>query len=121
MPQYCFINDETKEEITIIQKMDDIHEYFGPDGKKWSRIFSVPQASITTDPFNERHFMDSTAKGGNYGSMLDLSKELSERRAEKCDGIDPIRTQKIADSKTKRRGKLTNIELAEDKNKTLEI
>lgn len=117
MPQYEFESETTGEKVIIIQSMNDEHSYSGPGGP-WKRVFSVPQAAITIDPFNQRHFMDATSKGGTYGSMLDLSKELSERRAEKCDGIDPIRVNKIADSKSKRSGKLTNVEVAERRKKS---
>lgn len=120
MPQYEFESETTGEKVILIQSMNDEHTYLGPGGP-WNRVFSVPQATITIDPFNQRHFMDATSKGGTYGSMLDLSKELSDRRAEKCDGVDPVRVKKIADSKASRKGKLTNVELAEKKNKILEI
>lgn len=117
MPQYEFESETTGETVIIIQGMNEEHSYAGPGGP-WKRVFSVPQAAITTDPFNQRHFMEKTANGGNYGDLLDLSREMSEARAAKCDGIDPVRVKKIADSKANRSGKLTNVEIAEKRKKS---
>ena len=56
--------------------------------------FLAPNASIDSDidPFNGRQFVDNTAaKKGTMGDMLDYSKELSQKRAEKNGGVDPVK------------------------------
>jgi len=86
MPAYEF-ESPSGEYTTIVFTMKDapsigtvvIHE-----GKEWRRIPSLPQANNDTkiDPYSEKDFVKYTgARKGTYGEMLDLSKELSEKRA----------------------------------------
>ena len=73
--------------------MNDPH-VFSKDGVEWQRVFLSPNASISSnsDPFNSNAFLDKTATmKGTVGDMMDYSAELSEKRAEKSGGIDPIR------------------------------
>lgn len=73
--------------------MNDPH-VFSKDGVEWQRVFLSPNASISSnsDPFNSNAFLDKTANmKGTVGDMMDYSAELSEKRAEKSGGVDPIR------------------------------
>jgi hypothetical protein len=108
MPQYIYQNPKTKQTIEIVQSIHDIHEYTDKNGLKWNRVFTVPQATIpesmnafTTD----KEFIDKTKnKKGNYGDIMDRSKELSEQRKEKF-GSDPIQKEYFNDWSKKRKGK----------------
>lgn len=59
------------------------------DGKKWKRIIiEPPRAQVDSiskiNPDSAEDFVKKTANHkGTYGDLLDLSKELSEQRAEK--------------------------------------
>lgn len=94
MPIYIYQNPKTKKTKEIIQTMNEPHEY-SENGVKWQRVFTVPQASFVTkiDPFSSKQYVDKTGNmKGTYGDLLDLSAELSEKRAEKF-GEDPIKRQ----------------------------
>ena len=93
MPIYVYKHPEKEEYIEILQGMNDEHVY-EQDGLAWERVFLAPNASIDSDidPFNGRQFVDNTAaKKGTMGDMLDYSKELSQKRAEKNGGVDPVK------------------------------
>ena len=76
------------------------------DGVEWKRVFDVPNAAVDSelDPFSRDDFMRHTAKNNmTAGQMMDLSKELSNKR-EKSRGLDPIK-QKAVTSYEKKTGK----------------
>ena len=109
MPIYGYINSETDEYIEIVQKMSDVHEYFGENGDEttWKRVFTSPNASIDSkiDPFKTSDFVRKTgSKKGTYGDLLDKSAELSHQRAEMAGGKDPIKEKYYKDYSEKRRG-----------------
>ena len=84
--------------------MNDEHVY-SEDGVEWSRVFLAPNASIdnSIDPFNKQQYIDATYnKKGTIGDMMDLSSELSAKRAEKSGGLDPVK-EKFYDSYAKER------------------
>jgi hypothetical protein len=107
MPYYLFSNPETEEIREIFFHMNDEKVYIDDNGLKWNREFVVPQASIDTniDPYSKRAFMDKTNKAGTFGEMMDLSKELSERRGGAKN--DPVKKEYTKDWKTKRNLKHT--------------
>lgn len=109
MPIYTYFNSETEEYRDIVQKMSDVHQYFGEDGSEttWKRVFTVPHASIDSkmDPFKAEDFARKTgSKKGTYGDLLDKSAELSHQRAELAGGIDPVKEKYYKDYSEKRRG-----------------
>jgi predicted nucleic acid-binding Zn ribbon protein len=109
MPIYTYFNSETEEYRDIVQKMSDVHEYFGEDGGEttWKRVFTVPHASIDSkmDPFKAEDFARKTgSKKGTYGDLLDKSAELSHQRAELAGGVDPVKEKYYKDYSEKRRG-----------------
>tara|TARA_R100000008_G_scaffold86896_1_gene82579 strand:+ start:6701 stop:7075 length:375 start_codon:yes stop_codon:yes gene_type:complete len=107
MPIYVYEHPETQESIEIIQGMNDAHEYIDDEGVEWRRVFHVPQMSMDTqvDPYSESDYLKATAnKGGTIGDMMDYSKELSQKRAEK-DGTDPIQEKHFKDYEKKNKRK----------------
>jgi len=93
VPIYVYKHPEEELYEEVLQGMNDPH-VFSKDGVEWQRIFLSPNASISSnsDPFNSNAFLDKTANmKGTVGDMMDYSAELSEKRAEKSGGIDPIR------------------------------
>jgi len=107
MPNYAFIDESTNLEEEVFFKFADapkIGSYIDYDGRKLRRLPTVVCASsnsIARDPYSAKDFNRLTEKGGTFGAMYDLSKELSEKRAEK-DGIDPI--SEARDKKTAAEG-----------------
>jgi hypothetical protein len=98
MPLYEFEHPETKQRLLVIQKMNDSHEYTDERGVKWNRVFGVPNARIDAegDPFSERTFLEKTKNfKGTMGDLYDMSRELSEKRAQKRGGKDPIKDKAV--------------------------
>lgn len=106
MPNYIFKNPTTGETIEVFQNMNDPHIYF-KDGTEWSRVFTVPKASIDTniDPMSHRDWnLKTENKRGTIGDMMDRSKELSEQR-EKIMGQDLVKQKFFDDHRKKSRGR----------------
>lgn len=91
MPLYLFEHPETGEEREVFFKMEDDKTFIDGNGVQWSRIYTVPQASMDTriDPHSSRAFVEKTRKAGTFGEMFDLSKEMSEKRGGKKN--DPVK------------------------------
>lgn len=106
MPIYIYKNDNTGEVAEILQGMNDEHTYL-VDGCQWSRVFTVPGASIDTkiDPFSKNDFMNKTkSKKGTLGDLWDTSKELSEKRKDSL-GYDNMEKKAFNDYSKKRGGR----------------
>lgn len=106
MPIYVYKHPDKEEYIEVIQGMNDEHSY-EEDGLAWERVFLAPNASIDADadPFNSRQFVETTAaKKGTMGDMMDYSKELSEKRARKNGGVDPVKEKYYKDYSKARNG-----------------
>lgn len=105
MPVYLYLNEETGEIKEIVQSMMEEHVY-SEDGINWKRVFTVPKTSIDTkiDPFSANEFIRKTNKKGTVGEVMDLSSELSEKRAEKTGEGDPVK-KKLFNDYEKRVGK----------------
>ena len=104
MPIYVYKHPDEEEYREVFQGMNDEHVY-SEDGFEWQRVFLAPNASIDSsiDPFSKQQFMDATySKKGTLGDMMDLSKEMSEKRAEKSGGKDPVK-EKFYDNYAKER------------------
>ena len=102
MPYYLFSNPDTEEIREIFFNMNDEKVYIDENNLKWNREFVVPQASVDAniDPYSKRAFMDKTNKAGTFGEMMDLSKELSEKRGGSKN--DPVKKDYSKDWKKKR-------------------
>lgn len=106
MPIYVYKHPERDEYREVFQGMNDEHEY-SEDGVEWSRVFLAPHASIDSsiDPFNSQQYIDATHnKKGTIGDMMDLSAELSAKRAEKSGGLDPVKEKFYDNYKKERKG-----------------
>ncbi len=92
MPMYVFKHPEKDVYTEVLQGMNDDHIFFDEDGLKWDRVFTSPQVGIDSnpDPFSDRKFIEKTNKLGTYGDLLKRSEELSHKRAEKNNGVDPF-------------------------------
>ena len=105
MPHYEYYSPELDKFIEIYQSMHGDHSSFiDNDGIIYKRIYNSPQlnteSSAKIDPYNKKDFVKATSKKGSVGDILDLSAELSERRAEK-DGEDPVKRKYFDDYKEK--------------------
>jgi len=107
MPEYLYKNPETGEILSVIQGMNDKHEFIDNNGLKWNRVLTAPTMSIDSqsiDPFSEKQFIDKTGNmKGTYGDMVDYSKEMSQMREEKLGKEDPLK-RKTFDKYKKERG-----------------
>jgi len=107
MPMYIYKHPDEEVYTEVLQTMIEDHVYFDSDGLEWKRVFTTPNMSIDSsiDPYNERQFHDKTnSKKGTFGDVMDYSKELSQERAEKNGGIDPIQKKYYKDYSKKREG-----------------
>ena len=105
MPEYLYQHPATNEIKGVIQGVNDPHVYM-ENNIKWKRVFTAPQLNTvgTLDPFNKNQFINNTANTqGNYGDLMDRSRELSAQRAEKL-GHDPVRNEYFDNYSKARRG-----------------
>ncbi len=112
MPQYVFerVDDPSvKQDIFYHMKAaPSVGTVVTIEGVKWKRIFTRPQASFDTrvDPYSARDFVKATNKSGdNVGALWDRAKELSQKRAAKEGGTDPVRKQFFDNYSKRRHGK----------------
>mgnify|MGYP006878247292 FL=1 len=106
MPMYIFQNPETEEETEVFFHMNDEKKYVDEKGLEWKRIFTSSQLNTegSIDPWDNASFVNSTANmKGSIGDMMDKSAELSSMRAEKNDGVDPLK-KKYFENYSKERG-----------------
>lgn len=94
MPVYIFKHPEKEEYVEILQSMEEDHSFTDENGLEWKRVFTNPQLSCSAslDPFDGNAFVEKTGNmKGTYGDMMDLSKEMSEKRKDANGGVDPIK------------------------------
>lgn len=109
MPQYIFQHPDTQEVREVFQQMNDEHVFSTEENGRqinWKRVFTIPKASFNTkiNAESPADFVNSSAnKRGTLGDLQDLSRELSEKRAEKYDGQDPVK-RKYFDQYARLRG-----------------
>lgn len=117
MPQYLYRNEETQEIKEVFQGINDKHEYF-EGGVEWKRVFTVPNVGVDTkvDAFSNKAYVEKTGNmKGTIGDLLDYSKELSDKRAESRDGVDPVKKKFESDYKKK-----TGVDMLQNKPKKFE-
>jgi len=117
MPIYVYKHPTEERYEEIVQGMDDDHT-FSEEGVEWQRIFLSPNAAISNspDPFSSNSFLEKTANmRGTVGDMMDYSAELSEKRAERTGGEDPLKRKHFKDYE-----KLVGKKHVEDKSKSIE-
>lgn len=108
MPIYPYKNTETGETRDVFLSVDERDSYKGEDGTEdcWKRQLTKPfmnvDSSSSIDPFNKEEFKKVTNnKKGTVGDLLELSEELSEKRAEKNGGEDPVKRKHFDEYKKK--------------------
>jgi hypothetical protein len=119
MPQYSYRNPKTGKIKDVFQTMNEEHSY-SEGGVQWERVWTVPQAAVDAniDPFSTNAFVEKTGKEkGNMGSLWDRSSEMSEKRAAKRDGVDPVKQKYYDDYASKRKGKRNPREIKEKMSK----
>lgn len=130
MPTYIYqtITDQNDEieYFEFVQSMKDAPLTVHPEsGKPIRRVITgglgFNTKGLKIDPFSEQQFRERTAaKGDTVGALWDRSKELSEMRAAKNGGIDPVKKKYFEDYKKKKRGTPHTAELAEGHKKAKE-
>jgi len=112
MPEYTFQSGKKIQYFFFSMKdVPSIGTVVEIQGKQWTRIITeAPAAQIdsvsNSNINNSKKFAEVTAKkGGTYGDLIDLSKELSQQRAEKNDGVDEIRESFKREHARKRKGR----------------
>jgi|TARA_R100001509_G_C4868463_1_gene215862 hypothetical protein len=99
VPIYIYKHPEEDIYEEVVQGMNDPH-VFSKDGIEWQRVFLSPNAAISSsdDPFSSNAFVEKTANmKGTFGDMMDYSAELSQKRAEKSGGEDPLKKKMFSD------------------------
>ena len=99
MPIYVYKHPTEERYEEVVQSMSEPHT-FSKDGVEWQRIFLPPNTSISADadPFSQNSFVEKTANiKGTFGDMMDYSAELSEKRAAKSGGEDPLKKKLFKD------------------------
>ena len=107
MPFYVYKHPEKEEYEEVLQGMSEEHTY-SKDGVEWERVFLPPNTSVSTsvDPFDANSFIEKTGNmKGTVGDMMDLSAELSEKRAaDSKDGKDPVKQKYFEEYSKARKG-----------------
>lgn len=113
MPTYTFVREDTgeiKEFVMSFKTVPTWGKTVKIEGIKWKRVMedSPPQGAVdlNVDPFNRNKFVEKTG-AGSKGSMRDLwarSEEMSQKRAAKRDGKDPVKEKYFEDYSKQRRG-----------------
>ena len=82
MATYTFQHPKTGETIEIVQPMNEKHVYVDQDGLEWTRVWHPVSFAFDTkvDPHDPKAFVKKTEKGGTLGDIMDLSREMSEKR-----------------------------------------
>ena len=93
MPIYQFAHPEHPLIIDVVQSMKEPHIYIDEEGVEWRRVWSTPQTSFNTrtDPFSTKGFINKDHDGRTMGDLWDESNELSQKRADKNGGLDPVK------------------------------
>ncbi|MBP01503.1 MAG: hypothetical protein CMM25_01640 [Rhodospirillaceae bacterium] len=108
MPLYIFKHPEKEEYKEVMFSMDE-EKLYQKDGKVWERVFSSPQlnTSSSIDPWDNSSFVNTTSNTkGNMGDLIDRSKEMSLKRAEQNNGVDPVKQKYFENYSKKRAGQL---------------
>lgn len=91
-------------------KSFSIGDVIKEDGIEWEFTSeSAPKSAMfggeRIDPFSQNQFVEKTGNSkGTFGDVLDRSRELSEKRAQKNGGVDPVKQKYFKDYRKKRNG-----------------
>ncbi len=100
MPAYLYEHPETGAVVEVIQRMTEPHIFIDPFGVSYRRVFTTPRMSVDSqcNPFSQEDFLRHTNKRMTIGEMMDVSADLSEKRAKKV-GKDPLKEKMFSDYK----------------------
>jgi hypothetical protein len=104
-PEYLYEDPDTGEVKSVLQKTNEKHEY-SEKGKKFDRVFTVPNASIDTkiDATSEKDFVEKTRnKKGSMGDLWNASREASAKRKE-IFGKDKVKERYLKKYSDERKG-----------------
>lgn len=107
MPMYSFENPETLEVIDVFFHMNDDKKYIDSAGLEWKRLLLSPQLNTeaSIDPWSNEDFVNKTSNTkGTMGDLLDRSAEMSAKRAEGNNGVDPVKQKFFKDYSKDRKG-----------------
>ena len=101
MPIYTYQHPKTGKTIDIHQSMSEDHVYTDDKGVEWRRVFYPVSFAFDTklDPHDPKAFIKKTEKGGTIGDIMDLSKEMSEKRG--GDKNDEVKVKHAKDKEKK--------------------
>lgn len=107
MPLYYFENPITLEVKELFFGMNDDKKYTSEDGTEWKRLYTIPAASVDgkLSPSLDSFQRYTSNKEGTLGDLMDLSRELSEARADKNGGLDPVKEKFYENYAKERNGK----------------
>lgn len=118
MPVYDFQHEESGQIIAVLVRLDEpdtARQEQTVDGKVYKRVYSASQISKDTkvgDATLNDFTKITTDKNLSVGTMWDISKEMSAKRAEKNGGIDPVQQKFYDDYKKKMGGEHENVKKA---------
>ena len=118
MPMYSFENPETLEVIDVFFHMNDDKKYIDSAGLEWKRLLLSPQLNTeaSIDPWSNEDFVNKTSNTkGTMGDLLDRSAEMSAKRAEGNNGVDPVKQKALEDYSKKTGGKKHTSQLGQKK------
>ncbi len=125
MPFYQFHHPRNeKNVIDVLLGMNDDHSYTDEKGVKWVRVWTRPNAAVDTkaNPYSEQDFVRNTGnKKGSIEDVWERSAEMSEKRANKNGGVDPIKEKYFAKEKKRRKGKPCSAEIKDRANRIIKI
>lgn len=118
MPVYDFQHEESGQIIAVLVRLDEpdaARQEQTVDGKVYKRVYSASQINKDTkvgDATLNDFTKITTDKNLSVGTMWDISKEMSAKRAEKNGGIDPVQQKFYDDYKKKMGGEHENVKRA---------
>ena len=118
MPQYLFHHpDDETNIIEVVQTINEEH-VLKKDGVWWVRLYTIPNMAVDSivDPYDAQSFVNATHKKGTIGDIMDRSKEMSQKRADKEGGLDPIK-EKFYENYSKTRKGLVHPDVTKRKSK----
>jgi hypothetical protein len=101
MALYTYSHPKTGKTIDVQQSMAEKHVYVDEDGVEWNRVFYPVTFAFDTkiDGHDAKSFVRKTEKGGTIGDIMDLSREMSERRGGEAN--DEVKAKYEKDKKKK--------------------
>ncbi len=115
MPVFDFQHVESGEIISVYLSVKEPKESYSTqikDGKTYKRVYSAPLAAsnIIRGNMSKEDFRKvTTGKNYNVGDLYDISKEMSEERAAKNGGKDPVKEKFYKDYEKRLNRKHTDV------------